>query len=94
MIGLLFIGLFVIAAVAWHFIPAIKERVKGWTTILEGIGGTALYYFGAISDAVQEAQKAGYIPSQWLGYVPYILMAWVLVKRLTTTEPVPIVKKK
>jgi hypothetical protein len=93
MIALAIVGLFIAAALVWNFVPAVRDKVKGWTTVIEGVSMTALYYFGIVSDAVQEAQKAGYIPSQWLGYVPYLLMAWVLLKRFQTKTPVGGAKK-
>jgi hypothetical protein len=88
MIAWLIIAAFVAAALVWNFVPTVRDKAKGWTTLIEGAGMTALYYFGIVSDAIQEAQKAGYIPSQWVGYVPYVLMAWVLLKRLQTKTPV------
>jgi len=88
MIAIIIVALVISAALVWNFVPAVRKKVAGWSTVIEAVLGGALYYFGILSDAIQEAQKAGYIPSQWLGYVPYVLMAYVLVKRIQTKAPV------
>lgn len=76
------------AVLAWNFYPPFRERLKGWTTILEAALGGIIYYAGVATEAIQEAQKAGYIPSQWVGYLPYLFLAWMIVKRLQTKGPV------
>lgn len=82
------IGLCVAVVLIWNFVPAVRDKLKGWSTVLETLMAGTLYAAGVIGDAIKEAQAAGYIPSQWLGYVPYILMAWVLLKRFQTKTPV------
>lgn len=82
------VALAVIAVLAWNFYPPFREKLKGWSTIIEAILGGGIYYFGVATDALQEAQKAGYIPSQWLGYLPYVFFAWMILKRVTTSTPV------
>lgn len=88
MIALVLVGLAIAAALAWNLIPALRAKLKGWSTLLETALGGALYAAGVLGDAIQEAQKLGYIPSQWLGYVPYVLMAYLILKRVQTKTPV------
>lgn len=73
---------------AWNFYPPFRERMRGWSTIAEGAIGTGMYYFGIISDGIKEGQDAGYIPENLTQYVPFVLLAWVIVKRLQTTTPI------
>ena len=83
--------LIVIAAcalvLAWNFIPSFRERMRGWSTIVESTLGVILYYFGLFSDALTEAQQSGYIPENWVQYVPFVLLAWIVLKRFQTTTP-------
>lgn len=88
MIALILVLLAIAAAIAWNVVPILRAKVKGWSTVLETALGGVLYGAGVVGDAIQEAQRLGYIPSQWLGYVPYVLMAYLLVKRLQTNTPV------
>lgn len=88
MIALILVLLAIAAAIAWNVVPILRAKVKGWSTVLETALGGVLYGAGVVGDAIQEAQRLGYIPSQWLGYVPYILMAYLLLKRLQTNTPV------
>jgi uncharacterized membrane protein len=85
---ILILALVCAAVIAWNLIPAFREKLRGWTTILEAAIGTAMTYFGVFSEAIQEAQVSGYIPENWTSYVPFILFAWVLLKRFQTRTPV------
>lgn len=88
MIALVIVLLAIAAAIAWNVIPNLRKKVAGWSTVLETALGGLLYAAGILGDAIQEAQKLGYIPSQWLGYIPYVLMAYLLIKRVQTKTPV------
>jgi len=91
MLGVIFIvliTLFVAAVIVWNFVPSVREKLRGWTTVLEGFLGGAIYFYGQFTDALQEAQKAGYIPSQIVSYVPIIVLLWFVFKRFKTTTPV------
>ena len=92
MIALIIVLLVIAAALAWNIIPNLRKKVAGWSTVLETALGGILYGAGVLGDAIQEAQKLGYIPSQWVGYVPYILMAYLLIKRVQTKTPVGVKK--
>lgn len=87
----IFVILAVIVAaliIAWNTVPSFREKMKGWSTVLEAVLATAVYWYGQVSDALVEAQHAGYLPSQWVGYLPYVIMVWMILKRLQTTTPV------
>jgi len=90
MFGLfLFVSFLGLAAVlAWNFIPGVREKLKGWSTLLDTAVVTALYYFGLFTEGLSEAHKLGYIPKDWYVYVPVILAAGIIAKRLLTTTPV------
>lgn len=77
---------------AWNFYPPLRERLRGWSTIAEGIIGTVLYYFGVFSEAISEAEASGYVPEGWQQYIPFVLLAWIVVKRLQTKTPVPVME--
>lgn len=76
-----------IAVLVWNFVPAVREKLRGWTTILEAVLTTAVTIFGQVTGALQDAQHAGYLPTQLAGYVPYVLLAWMVYKRVTTSTP-------
>lgn len=73
---------------AWNFYPPLRAKMRGWSTILEGILGTGMYYFEIFSGALQEGQEAGYIPENIEQYVPFVILGWILVKRFQTKTPV------
>ena len=77
-----------VAILAWNFVPSWREKLQGWSTIAEGVIGVVLYYFAQFAGAIQDAQSAGYIPSNVAQYVPFILLAWVVIKRFQTSGPV------
>lgn len=80
--------LFVVAVVVWNFVPSIRKKLRGWTTVLEGAVGSLIWLYGNITDALQEAQKAGYLPTQLVSYVPVIILVWLVIKRVHTNTPV------
>jgi hypothetical protein len=73
---------------AWNFIPAFRARIKGFSTILEGILGTILYYFGVFGEAIQDMSDSGYIPEDWQQFVPFVILGWIVIKRFQTKTPV------
>lgn len=76
------------AIALWNFVPAFRDKMKGYSTVAEGIIMLVIGAFGKISGAIQDAQAAGYIPPQLLAYVPFVILAWFVVKRFATTTPV------
>lgn len=92
-IFVILIVLTVVAVIAWNFVPGIKQKLSGWTTLLEG-GLSVLYMvFGAVTGAIQDAQAAGFLPPWLVQYGPWIIIVWLLFKRIRTTEPVGVKKK-
>jgi hypothetical protein len=91
MFSTIYVAVLVIACVAilvWNFVPSVRAKLQGWSTIAEAVIGAFMFYFGQFAGAIQEAQTSGYIPSNWAQYVPFILLAWVVIKRIQTATPV------
>lgn len=94
--GALFVVLVVIAVAAvavWNLVPAVRDKVKGWTTILEASMGSFIYFFGEITGGLQEALNAGLVPKWLLPIIPFLLFMWVILKRFQTKTPVGAAKK-
>lgn len=72
----------------WNFVPSFRDKMRGYSTVAEGGIAFFIGVFGQISGAIQDAQTAGYIPPQLLTYVPFVILAWFIVKRFATTTPV------
>lgn len=78
----------IVAVLAWNFIPDLRQKVKGWSTVLEaGLAG-GLYLFDQVSQGLQEALKAGWVPKEMITYLPLVFFAWVILKRFQTKAPV------
>lgn len=89
--GLLFVILVIVAlgaVLAWNFYPPAKAKMAGLTTAAEAILGFVLTLFAQIGEGLQEAVKAGYVPKEILPYIPVVIFAWFLFKRIKTTSPV------
>ena len=78
----------ILVVVAWNVVPAFRDRLRGWSTVAEGVLGTIMTYFGIFGDALEEANAAGYIPDNWTMYVPFLLLGWVVIKRFQTSTAV------
>ena len=91
MAGMIFVAIVVIAlgvVIAWNTYPPFKAKMASWTTLAEGALGFVIYLYGMVSEGIQEAMKAGYVPKEILPYLPLVLFAWFVVKRLQTKTPV------
>lgn len=86
--AILLLAIAVGLVVAWNIYPPLRAKLRGWSTIIEGIIGTAFTYFGIFAEALEEGQRSGYLPENILTYVPMVLFAWVLIKRIQTKTPV------
>jgi len=80
--------IFIVAVIVWNVVPGIREKMRGWSTVIEGAAGTAIYYFGGFADALKEGQSMGYVPHDISGYVPMVLLLWLIVKRWQTSTPI------
>lgn len=84
-------GLFILtgvclAAIAlWNLVPAVRERMRGWTTITEAAIAAALPFIGNAVDAFQDTDWKSYIPQETWPYVIGGLAAWFIFKRVVTT---------
>lgn len=90
-IGLLFTLAAVIliaAALVWNFYPPVRNQLKGWTTVIEGVGGFTYWFMGQVTGGIQDAVAAGYVPSWLVGWIPVIMFAYIILKRFGTTTPV------
>lgn len=87
-IALLTLLIFAIMMVAWNFVPAFRLWLRGKSTILETVIGTALYYTGVIGEAFQQLVADGYVPEDWKSYVPFVIAAYYIAKRIQTKDPV------
>lgn len=76
---------FIAIVAMWNFIPSWRAKMKGYSTIAEGVIALAMGVFDKVSGGIQDAQAAGYIPPQLLSYVPIVLLVWFIAKRLVTT---------
>lgn len=76
----------------YNFYLPLREWVRSYTGstrlfeaistgIIFGLGEFAKW-FGAAVEGLQEAQQNGYIPDDWVKYVPYILMSWIILKHV------------
>lgn len=80
--------LILIMVLAWNFVPFIREKMRGTSTIIEVILAGVTYYGGLIYDVIQEAQSAGYLPAGFEAYVPMFFFGWMIFKRVTTRTAV------
>jgi len=72
----------------WNFVPTVRERLRGYTTILENVLAGAMIYFGYATDALQDLVDKGYIPENYMMYIPFILLAGGIWARIKTSTPV------
>lgn len=90
-LGLFFVilcAVLLIAALLWNFVPALRDRMKGYSTVVEGGFGVVLSVYGEIAGGIQDAQSAGFIPPQIATYVPIAIFIWFIVKRFGTDTQV------
>ena len=72
---------------AWNFHKPFRDYMKGKSTIIESIMWGGLYVFDQISQGLQEAVKAGWVPKELIPLLPAIFFAWVIAKRFQTKSP-------
>lgn len=82
------VSLILILVIAWNVFPKFRSQMKGTSTIIEGVLGAGLTYFGLFAQALDEAQGKGLIPEDYITYVPIVLCVWIIVKRIQTSTPV------
>lgn len=83
----------VLAMAVWNFVPAVRERLRGWTTILDGTALTAFAIpiyeaMNTLVDALKDSGWKEWIPDQWQPMLLMMFGVWFIVKRFVTTTPV------
>lgn len=86
--ALIIAGVVLLLFLAWNFIPSFREKLRGYSTILETTGIGALYYMGILTDAANQLVKDGLIPADYQKFTPLIVFVYLVVKRWQTTTPV------
>ncbi len=84
---LMFLGVVVAIILAWNFLPGLREKMRGSSTIVETILGVSLYYMGILGEAFEQLVQQGYIPEGYEFYVPAVLGVYYIIKRLQTKTP-------
>lgn len=85
--------LIVVAMAVWNFIPAVRERMRGLTTVFDGVslaaGAVPLYgTLEAIVGGLQESQWREWVPDQWQPYLMMLIALWFVIKRMRTRTAV------
>lgn len=80
--------LVILIVLAWNFYKPLRDKMRGYSTILEGLLGTLMTYFGVFAGAVQEGHASGYLPENISQYAPLIVFAWIILKRVQTKTAV------
>ena len=79
-----------VVILAWNFYPPFRVKLRGLSTIFEGVLATAMHYFGVFAGAMEDVQNSGYLPENWTftQYIPFIILTWIIVKRIQTSTGV------
>lgn len=86
--ALIIVGAALLAFLAWNFIPSVREKMRGKSTIIETLTTASLFYSGILADAANQLVADGLIPAEYKHYIPGIVFFYLVVKRLQTTTPV------
>lgn len=73
-----------VLVLAWNFYPPFRAKMRGFSTIAEAAIGAALAYFGVFAEAIREAELGGFLPDNLQQWAPFVLLAWVVAKRVQT----------
>jgi len=76
-----------IIALAWNFVPGLKDRMRKWATVLEAVGVVSYSILGQLTGGIQDAVAAGYVPAAVVGWVPIVMLVWFLVKAVHDNHP-------
>lgn len=86
--AIIIIVLFIIVVLIWNFVPSIREKMRGYSTIVEVVVATVMQYFGMFAEALQEASASGYIPENYAQIVPGIICVYLVAKRFQSRTAV------
>ena len=90
----IWIALLIVAAMAvWNFVPAVRERLRGLTTIFDGVslaaGAVPIYAtVEAFVEGMKASQWRAWVPDHWQPYLLMLIPVWFIIKRLMTKTPV------
>lgn len=89
------IVLFVAAALVWNLVPAIRARMRGFSTVVEGALATVIGYaayftdwYGAFIEAIEGTPYRDWMPENLAAVIPAMIVVWSVVKRVQTKTPV------
>ena len=77
-----------VAVVAWNFVPSMRERLRGWTTLVEATLAAGLPFIGNAIDAFELTDWKAYIPESAWPFIIAGLACWFIFKRVVTSTPV------
>ncbi len=86
--ALIIAGAILVLVLAWNFIPAFREKMRGYSTIMETLAGASLYYSGILAEAANQLVADGILPADYKHWTPAIVFAYLVIKRMQTTTPV------
>jgi len=87
-IAIVVLAIVLIVVLAWNFYPPFRQRMRGLSTKLEALVGLLMYWLEIFQDALRQLHAEGWLPDGWESAVPYILGAYIIMKRWQTTTPV------
>lgn len=77
-----------LAVLSWNFVPGIRERLRGWTTMAEAALAAGLPFIGNAIDAFELTDWKAYISENAWPYIIAGLACWFIFKRVVTSTPV------
>lgn len=87
--------LFIIAALVWNLVPAIRAKMRGFSTVVEGalatIIGYAAYFtdwYGAFIESIEGTPYQDWMPENLSAIIPALIVIWSIIKRVQTKTAV------
>jgi len=74
--------------VLWTFVPAVRDKMRSWSTVIEGVIVAMFPILGNVIDSFEQTNWKSYVPEHMWQYIVIALAAWFIFKRLITTGPV------
>ncbi len=68
----------------WNVVPPVRERLRGWTTVLDAAVFAALPFIAELIDAFAETGWRSFIPKEHWPYIVAALALWFMFKRAVT----------
>lgn len=75
------------AVLAWNFIPAVREKMRGWSTVIEAVSAASFVAADAAVQAFQMESEfwSSVVPEGAWQYVSIGLALWFIFKRAITS---------